>query len=74
VERCGLRAEIGNNSPRQILCSSLSDVGSPSDTDHPSSETFLNGQEPIPRILAGKQTQHFEHCFRAQLAMNMRLL
>jgi hypothetical protein len=34
VERCGLRADIGNNSPRQILCSSCSDIDSaPEDQD-----------------------------------------
>jgi hypothetical protein len=29
VERCGLRADIGNNSPRQIFCSSSSSIDAP---------------------------------------------
>jgi hypothetical protein len=49
VERCGLRADIGNNLPRQILCSSSSDIDSPSDTDHSSSETLLRRAGTIQR-------------------------
>jgi hypothetical protein len=47
VECCGLRADIGNNSPRQILCSSLCDVGSPSDTD-------FRAIEPLRKLLQKK--------------------
>ena len=63
VERCGLRADIGNNSPRQILCSSSSDIDSPSDTDHSSSETLFRGAEAIQKssqenkILTNRSTE-----------------
>jgi hypothetical protein len=64
VERCGLiKTDIGNNSPRQILCSSSSDIDSPSDTDHSSSETLFRGAEAIQKssqenkILTNRSTE-----------------
>ena len=41
MERWGLGADLGNDSPHRNSCSSLSDIDSPSKTDHSLSETLL---------------------------------
>src|SRR5262245_25867056 len=47
VERRGLGADLGNDSPHCNSCSSLSDIDSPSKTDHSFSETLLRWAQTL---------------------------
>jgi hypothetical protein len=57
VERRGLGADLGNDSPHRNSGSSLSDIDSPSKTDHSFSETLLRLAQTLQSAVYDRRPQ-----------------